>query len=75
MPDDLFKTLGRRVRDLRREKGLSQEKLAEKAELHRNYVGRVERGEPGVSLMVVAQLAGALGLSLEEFFAPFKSRR
>lgn len=75
MPDDLFKSLGRRVRDLRREKGLSQEKLAEKADLHRNYVGRIERGEPGVSLFVVAQLAGALGLSLAEFFAPFKSRR
>jgi transcriptional regulator with XRE-family HTH domain len=50
---------------------LSQEALAEKANLHRNYVGRVERGESGVSLDVVFRLTTALGLSLAEFFAPF----
>ena len=74
MRDDLFRAIGRRVRELRAGKGLSQEALAEKANLHRNYVGRVERGEPGVSLGVVAQLSGALGVSLAEFFAPFTGR-
>jgi transcriptional regulator with XRE-family HTH domain len=71
VPDDLFKALGRRVRDLRTERGLSQEALAEKADLHRNYVGRIERGERGVSLAVVSQLAAAFGLSLAEFFTTF----
>jgi transcriptional regulator with XRE-family HTH domain len=69
--DDLPKAIGRRVRELRLERGLSQEKLAERAGLHRNYVGRVERGEPGVGMRVVAQLVAGLGISLAEFFAPF----
>jgi transcriptional regulator with XRE-family HTH domain len=74
VPDDLPVNLGKRIRDLRIAKGISQEALAEKADLHRNYVGRVERGEPGVSVFVVSQLASALGLSLSEFFAPFTRR-
>jgi transcriptional regulator with XRE-family HTH domain len=74
VPDDLFQILGRRARDLRLARGLSQEALAEKANLHRNYVGRIERGEPGVSLFVVAQLAAALDVTLAEFFAPFSKR-
>ena len=71
MREDLFRSLGRRVRELRTERGLSQDALAEQANLHLNYVGRVERGEPGVSLDVVFRLTAALGLSLAEFFAPF----
>lgn len=53
---------GRRVRQLRLQRGLSQEKLAELADLHRNYVGGVERGERNIGLLNIVALAQALKL-------------
>ena len=53
---------------------MSQEDLAERAGLHRNYVGSVERGERNLGIAATGRLAKALGVSLAEFFAPFTSR-
>jgi transcriptional regulator with XRE-family HTH domain len=52
--------LGKTIRDRRTELGLSQEELAERADLHRTYVGGVERGERNVSLENIVRIARAL---------------
>lgn len=66
--------VGKRVRELRLEMKISQEELAERADLHRNYVGGVERGERDIGITALGQLAEALGLTLAEFFQSFRQR-
>ncbi len=60
--------LGRRIRDLRKPIGLSQEELAHRAGLHRTYVGSVERGERNVSLDNIYALADALDCHVRDLF-------
>lgn len=55
---------GIRVRELRLERNLSQEKLAELADLHRTYIGMIERGEKNITLINIEKIAKALKLSL-----------
>ena len=57
---------GMKVRSKRHELNLSQEKLAERANLHTNYVGSVERGERNISLENIITLAKALDCSPRE---------
>ena len=61
MAGDPKRTLGMNVRERRRYRGISQEKLAEIADLHRTYIGGIERGERNVSLENIVRLARALG--------------
>ncbi len=60
--------VGSRIRELRAERGFSQEKLAERSGLHRTYVGAVERGERNISLRNLQRIAIALGINLEALF-------
>jgi transcriptional regulator with XRE-family HTH domain len=54
------KLFGKRLRELRVERGVSQEKLAEMADMHRNYVGILERAKQSPSLDAICKLARAL---------------
>ena len=60
MAADPRATFGKHVRKLRLDRGLSQEKLAELADLHRNYVGGVERGERNIAIINIVRLAHGL---------------
>ena len=62
------KTFGRRVRELRTEKKLSQEALAMACDLDRTYIGGIERGERNVSLVNIQKIASALGVPVRELF-------
>ena len=59
---------GQRLAELRRERRWSQERLAQRARLHRTYVGRVERGEQNISLENIARLARAFDLRISQLF-------
>jgi transcriptional regulator with XRE-family HTH domain len=59
---------GRRVRQLRLQLGISQEELAGRCNLHRTYVGGIERGERNPSLINIVRLAKALGVAPTKLF-------
>jgi len=63
---ELQVTVGRRVRRLRIERGISQEALARDVEMHRTYLGGVERGERNLTLRSVERLAERLGVPVRE---------
>ena len=59
---------GKRLRELRTKRRLTQEQLAERAHLHRNYVSDVERGRRNISLLNIIELARALGVKPSKLF-------
>ena len=61
-----LKQIGIRIRELRIEANLSQEKLAFAAELDRTYIGSVERGERNISLINTNKIAKALNIKVTE---------
>ena len=61
-----LKILGETIRSTRRKAGFSQESLAEKADLHHNYVGEIERGEKTASVETLVKIAGALKVRVRD---------
>jgi transcriptional regulator with XRE-family HTH domain len=57
---EIVRRFGESIRRHRLSKGLSQEALADRARVHRTYVGRVERGEANATLTTIVKLAAAL---------------
>ena len=62
--NEYLKMFAQRVRVLREKQGFSQEKLAERAELHRTYIGMIERAEKNITLCNIEKVAVALGVSV-----------
>lgn len=68
----ILERYGQRIKELRKHKNLTQEKLAEKAKLHYTYIGTVERGEKNISMINIEKISKALGVSLARFFSTLK---
>jgi transcriptional regulator with XRE-family HTH domain len=72
---DLQRTVGKNLRAFRTSRGVSQEGFAELIQLHRTYVGGLERGERNLTLKAVERIAERLGLDPMSLLRPTKSRR
>lgn len=72
--DNIRTRFGARVRQLRTGRGWSQEAFADLANLHRTYIGSIERGEQNLSIADIERVAATLGVSLAELFAPFTDK-
>ena len=65
---ELIKSVGEKIRQKRIELNLSQEILSYDANIPRNQVGRIERGEINTSIIVLYKICKALNMELEELF-------
>ena len=63
---DINKEVGFNIRRIREQRGLSQEKLAGLADLHRAYVGQIERGEKNIGLKNLEKIAKALKVNMKD---------
>ena len=61
-----YRRLGKRIRKCRQDKGLSQEKLAERISASKNHMGYVETGKRSVSLLLLVRISNALEVSIED---------
>ena len=66
MKPRILTDFGKRVRDLRDERGISQERLGELAKVHRTYVGMIERGEKNITLTSMEKFAKALQVEVRD---------
>jgi len=65
---DICEVVGQRLRELRKLKGLSQEKMAEQAGVNAKYYSEIERGKRNITLKVMEKIADNLGISIKELF-------
>lgn len=66
--EPIAQEIGSRIRRYRLNQDLTQEALAEKAELHHTYIGQVERGEKNLTISSLGKILTALGVSFSELF-------
>lgn len=71
--DSLRTVLAENIKNFRREKGVSQEELAELCGLHRTYIGSVERHERNVTLSTLEVLASTFGVTVPELLTQHES--
>jgi len=63
---EILKVFGEKVRQLRKQKDISQEELAHRADLHRTYIGMIERAEKNITLLNIEKIAIALNVSISD---------
>tara|TARA_Y100001968_G_C18816416_1_gene462576 strand:+ start:239 stop:445 length:207 start_codon:yes stop_codon:yes gene_type:complete len=68
MKQKILIEFGEMVRKIRKEKEISQEELAHKANLHRTYIGMIERAEKNITLINIQKVARALEKNIKDFF-------
>ena len=68
LKQDILVIFGNKVRELRKSKNLSQEDLADKADLHRTYIGMIERAEKNITLVNIQKIANALEINIKDLF-------
>lgn len=73
--DRVQTAFGSRLREFRIERQMTLEMLAEKADLHANYVGAVERGERNLTLYNIWRIAQGLGLTADELMQELPTRK
>ena len=66
MTKPILVKFGKRVRTIRAEQGISQERLGELAGVHRTYVGMIERGEKNITLTSMEKFAKALKVDIKD---------
>jgi transcriptional regulator with XRE-family HTH domain len=66
---------GEKVRELRKAKGLSQEELSFRADLHRTYIGMIERAEKNITLINIEKIARALDVQPEDLLIKTKEKK
>ena len=64
--DERMLAFGKRIREVRKSKGISQERLAEMADIDRSYMGNIERGEKNITLKKVYDICDALKVEIRE---------
>ncbi len=64
--DERMIAFGKRIRDVRRSKGISQEVLAEMADIDRSYMGNIERGEKNVTLKKAYDICDTLDIDIKD---------
>ncbi len=69
MKDPRLVAFGERVRQLRKEKGLSQEAFADLAGIDRSYMGHIERGDQNITLTKIYQISEALRVSVSDLIS------
>lgn len=68
MKETILVKFGYKVRELRLKQNISQEKLAEKANVHRTYIGMIERAEKNITLINIDKIAKALEVNIYDLF-------
>jgi len=74
LPNLLLKTLGQRIKKLRKDQGYSQEAFADKCGVHRTFMGTIERGESNLSFKNILKVTTTLGISLSTLFRELEDK-